>query len=456
MANPHANADGTVNMKTPGYAWPCLVVSLLVAISIVFAWMWLPGVTFPTFNQWAGQNSPGFNGALTANIMGFVPIGALIMALPTSILVRKWGAKISTLIGMALAIIGQFWCCMMLTQDYTIFMIGRFIMGLGLSTTVVSGPTCVSMWFPHTTRGRAMAIWSCWAPVGIFVINAISTPILNACGGNMVGFLWIWLIVMVVCGLLFMFVFRAPRGDEISEVSPERKPFKEIAKFFKSRQLWALIIMFAIFNYMNYSFSQYLKTWLTLSPGAGGLGWDVGFAGIVGGLIVACGALAPIGGFILDKTPRNLKFIWVIVGIASLTLCCALAFNNNTVIFAFYVLFFCIGNMFLNGCCRPMVPTYVFKGGQTAVSLGLAFLTFGQYLGQIPTSYALEPFNHTVAIGKTDPMLAFWALVPAGCVGIIISLFMIPSKKPAGAPAGGPGGGAPAGGGGGGGKPANA
>ena len=53
MANPHANADGTVNMKTPGYAWPCLVVSLLCAISIVFAWMWLPGVTFPTFNQWA-------------------------------------------------------------------------------------------------------------------------------------------------------------------------------------------------------------------------------------------------------------------------------------------------------------------------------------------------------------------------------------------------------------------
>ena len=249
---------------------------------------------------------------------------------------------------------------------------------------------------------------------------------------------------MVVILVLFFLVFREPRGDEVSEVSPERKSFREVLPLFKSRQLWCLIVMFAIFNYMNYAFSQYLKTWLQLSTNAGGMGWDVGMAGILGGLICACGALAPLGGFILDKTPKHLKYICVIAGITSLTICCALAFHNSVPMFIAYVLFFCIGNMFLNGCCRPMVPTYVFKGGATAVGLGLSFLTIGQYIGQIPTSYVMHNFVDSMAFGMTDPMLAFWALVPVGVIGILFSLGMKPSKpkggegagKPQGAPEG--------------------
>lgn len=445
MSNPNAVAAADAPMKTPGYAWPCLIVSLLCAVSIVFAWQWLPGVTFPVFSGWEAGINPTFQAPMMANVMGLVPIGALIMAFPTSILVRKWGPKMATCTGMILAIIGQVICSVFAATDFMVFLAGRFILGLGLSTTVVAGPTCVSVWFPHGTRGRAMAIWSTWAPIGIFTINAISSSVLGAVGGDMTMFLWIWAIVMVVILVLFFLVFREPRGDEVSEVSPERKSFREVLPLFKSRQLWCLIVMFAIFNYMNYAFSQYLKTWLQLSTNAGGMGWDVGMAGILGGLICACGALAPLGGFILDKTPKHLKYICVIAGITSLTICCALAFHNSVPMFIAYVLFFCIGNMFLNGCCRPMVPTYVFKGGATAVGLGLSFLTIGQYIGQIPTSYVMHNFVDSMAFGMTDPMLAFWALVPVGVIGILFSLGMKPSKpkggaapegKPEGAPQG--------------------
>lgn len=444
MSNPNAVAAADAPMKTPGYAWPCLIVSLLCAVSIVFAWQWLPGVTFPVFSGWEAGINPTFQAPMMANVMGLVPIGALIMAFPTSILVRKWGPKMATCTGMILAIIGQVICSVFAATDFMVFLAGRFILGLGLSTTVVAGPTCVSVWFPHGTRGRAMAIWSTWAPIGIFTINAISSSVLGAVGGDMTMFLWIWAIVMVVILVLFFLVFREPKGDEVSEVSPERKSFREVLPLFKSRQLWCLIVMFAIFNYMNYAFSQYLKTWLQLSTNAGGMGWDVGMAGILGGLICACGALAPLGGFILDKTPKHLKYICVIAGITSLTICCALAFHNSVPMFIAYVLFFCIGNMFLNGCCRPMVPTYVFKGGATAVGLGLSFLTIGQYIGQIPTSYVMHNFVDSMAFGMTDPMLAFWALVPVGVIGILFSLGMKPSKpkggegagKPQGAPEG--------------------
>ena len=234
--------------------------------------------------------------------------------------------------------------------------------------------------------------------------------------------------------------------------------------------------MFAIFNYMNYAFSQYLKTWLQTPELLGGLGWDATTAGVIGVLICACGALAPFGGLILDKTPKSKKFICVVVGIIGLTVCSALSFKAE--FFIPYVIFFCLGNMMLNACCRPLVPTFVFKGGQTAVAFGLSLLTLGQYAGQIATSYVLAPFNDGLtaasnvaieakqavlaaggtpadfgpAIGQAaaeaaangimvDPSLAFMALVPIGVVGCILSVLVKPSKPKAAdgqAPAGKP------------------
>lgn len=480
MSNPAvATANGAPAAKpvekTPSYAWPCLIVSLLAAVGIVFAWMWLPGITFPVFKNWLAENNAFFanpaNFGLLSNVMGLVPIGALIMALPTTILVRKFGAKATTIIGVGCAVVGSAISAAFVGSNFYVFLAGRFILGLGLSTTVVSGPTCVSMWFPDATRGRAMAIWSCWAPVGIFLSNFVNDGVYHLVGSNMANLQWVWVAVAAVFGILFAVVFRDPRENERSQVSPERKPLKAVLKFFKSRQLWCLIIMFAIFNYMNYAFSQYLKTWLQTPEALGGFGWDATTAGLWGGLIVACGALAPLGGLILDKTPKSKKYLCVVVGILGLTICSALAFHAE--FFIPYVIFFCIGNMMLNACCRPLVPTFVFKGGATAVAFGLSFLTLGQYAGQIVTSYALAPFNEGLtaafnvainakqavlasggtpadfgpAIGQAvqeamaqgihvDPMLAFWALVPVGVVGCLLAFGVKPSKKQAaGSPA---------------------
>ncbi len=458
--------------ETPKYAWVCLVVSLLAAVSIVFAWMWLPGITFPVFRTWLAENNAFFAGAgaanfsLLSNVMGLVPLGALIMALPAAGIVRKWGAKIGTLLGLCFAIVGTAISAAFVGGNFYVFLVGRFILGMGLSTTVVSGPTCISIWFPDSTRGRAMAIWSTWAPIGIFLSNFVNDGIYQVVGQSMAMLQWVWCVLVVVVAVVFAIVFRAPREDERSQVSPERKPLKDVLYLFKNRQLWCLIIMFVIFNYMNYAFSQYLKTWLQTPEALGGFGWDATMAGVWGGLICACGALAPIGGIILDKTPKDKKYLCVVAGIVGLTICSALAFQAQ--FFIPYVIFFCIGNMMLNACCRPLVPTFVFKGGQTAVAFGLSLLTLGQYAGQMVTSYAFAPFNegltaasntvitakqNVLAAGGTpadfgpaiaeavqealaagihvDPMLAFWCLVPVGIVGCLLSLGVKPSKKKA-------------------------
>jgi MFS family permease len=461
MSNPHAAAADAPAMKTPSYAWACLIVSLLCAVAIVFAWQYVPGINVVTFQALSGAASAvnGYTPADFANVMGLVPIGALIMAFPTTLIIRKWGPKLGTLLGMALAIIGMLLDALTFETNFTMFLVGRFVLGLGLSTAIVSGPTCVSIWFPHTTRGRAMAIWSCWAPIGIFTINAIGAAFLNAFApledgiptpvpSSVTSIIWVMTVVLIVVAVLFAIMFREPRGEEKSEVSAERKSFKDVLPLFKQRQLWCLFIMFAAFNFMNYAFSTYLKSFLQIPVANGGMGWGPTEAGLIGGAIVACGILAPLGGFILDKTPRHLKYICVVAGIAGLTLCSAMSFQN-TPLFIGYVLFFCIGNMFLNGCCRPMVPTFVFKGGATAVALGLSFLTLAQYAGQIPMSYIIHPFDGRYV----DPMGAVVPLLVVGVIGVILSFMMKPNKNAAGAGGGKPGEGGPGAGGPGAGSP---
>ena len=429
--------------KTPPYAWVCLVVSVLVAIGIVFPWMWFPGVTGGVFRGWLIGNSEYINpadpstmgllGLIMPNVMGLVPIGALIMAIPTTWIVRKWGCKMSTIIGLVVGMIATALSAATVTGSYMVFLVGRFLLGVGISMVAVSGPTCISIWFPDSTRGKAMAIWSCWAPAGIFISSLVNDGIYHMLGDSIATLQWFWCALVLVCTIIFIIVFRSPRDDERSQVSPERKPLGQVIKFFKNRSLWALILVFFVYNFINYGFTQTLKEWMQVPIENGGLGWDPFWAGLIGGLILACGVLAPIGGIILDRTARDKKYIWVFVGMISLTLCGAMAFFQP--LFAPYIVFFCIGNMLLNACCRPLVPTYVFMGGQTAVAFGLSLLTIFQYIGQTLAPYALNGFSSTVTgaaegAAMVDPWLAFMWYVPMGVIGIVLALFVKPTKKP--------------------------
>ena len=69
-------------------------------------------------------------------------------------------------------------------------------------------------------------------------IRDSNDPVYGAVGSNMGNLQWVWCILIVVCAILFAIFFRAPRPEERSQVSPERKPLKAVLKFFKSRQLW--------------------------------------------------------------------------------------------------------------------------------------------------------------------------------------------------------------------------
>ncbi|MGI6033724.1 MAG: MFS transporter [Coriobacteriales bacterium] len=415
---------------TPRYAWACLGVTFFVSVSIVLTWFWPVGVTFDLMKPWLIANTPGFSFSGLSSIMGLTPIAAMIMAIPTSALVRKFGVKTTIIAGMLVAIVTGALQAIGAMYSFSLFLVARCLYGCGIAMTAVSGPTAVSIWFPSATRGRAMGIWSCWVPLGLIIINNIGSGLFGVFGNNLPAVIWFTVAVLACALVCFALVFRLPNADESSEVSAERKPFSEVAHFFKNRQLWCLIAAFLIFNYMNYNFSTYLKTWLAADPtsATGGMGMDLGLAGLLAGLITACGILAPIGGIILDKTKKKNQYLLVVIGVTALTLACVFSYRANNVAFIVYVAFFCLGNMLLNACCRPLVPSFLFKGGSTAVAMGLSFLTCAQYLGQVPMSYIMDAL---VGTGMTYSEATMAAFVPVGIVGIVLAFFVKPSKAKA-------------------------
>ena len=144
MANPNANAGAP--QKTPAYAWPCLFASLFIAVTLVWEWQWMPGVTGGVATKWFLFNNPdvagmfGFNpadlqgealgawfgqnlgraiGVVMGNSMSWVPIGAIIMAFPTTFLVQKIGPKWASIIGVCIAIVGAIITTVFLTGTST-------------------------------------------------------------------------------------------------------------------------------------------------------------------------------------------------------------------------------------------------------------------------------------------------------------------------------------------------
>ena len=144
MANPNANAGAP--QKTPSYAWPCLFASLFIAVTLVWEWQWMPGVTGGTATKWFLFHNPdiqamfGFNpaelqgealgawfgqnlgraiGMVMSNSMSWVPIGAIIMAFPTTFLVQKIGPKWASIIGVCIAIVAAIITTLCLTGCWT-------------------------------------------------------------------------------------------------------------------------------------------------------------------------------------------------------------------------------------------------------------------------------------------------------------------------------------------------
>lgn len=408
------------------------------------------------------------------NVMSAVSLTALIMAFPAGWFIRKWGARNVIMISMVFSILG---CALVAASgmNFTLFITGRIISGIGVGLCGVSCTTLTSLWIADKQKGLALAIWGIWVPVGMIIVYNAAGPIISAVSGvdnsvfssvsftmgalglgtevnqefvNMTpgivgGIDMVWWIIVILFAIELVatfFIVRDPEGEEATEVSTERVSYSDpkVMSAIKQPQLWLLCVAWLAFNFCNYAFTNNMSTWFSLA----GWSWsgDAGTVALVNTLFSACGIIAPFFGMVYDKIQKYKKWLFVAFGALSIALMCIAGFKSwGEWTFWIYAIFQVLGNCIMIAGVRPYVPLLVGRGGATAVSFGFALITFLQQLGN-----TLSGIIFSAAMGAGDlagmEFASMVTIVPIGIIGFICTLFIrLPKQQ------GGPQGGKPQG-----------
>ncbi len=443
-------AQESTQAKTSGRAWLMLVVIFLLSVAVPIIWFSLPPLAttiqgigapingaprVPAFDEMIAN--PATKGVLFGNLMSMLSVFALISAICTSPLVKRFGVKVVLVAGGLLVTIGA--CVSALSgESYNVMLASRCITGLGVGFVAVSSPTAISLWFSDKQRAFAIAIWGTWVPVGMLIsTNAIANPMLAGMAPaaqrtEFHNIFWVMAVIALICTILVLVIYRNPKKEEATEVSAEAVPFRKIVPYIKQHQFIMLCIAWLAFNYINYCFTTYNVQFFQ-----DGFGMDRNDASMWGSIASALGICAPIFGFISDRINKNRKFLLISLGMLFLTLTGVFGFRpeifglSGTALFWVYMIFQFLGNAILVATVRPYVPLLVGKGGLTAVAFGLSMITFLQYGGQMFTGPVFGGIHDAVvAAGGTTlegwTQAANMAIIPVGIVAFVCTFFIKP------------------------------
>ncbi|MCY0905780.1 MFS transporter [Arthrobacter sp. H14-L1] len=182
------------------------IIILLVAIGTIFDAIeqFNIGYAAPAIKRvWALQDFQV--GLLSTATFGGVAVGCLLAGVAGDVL----GRKVTYLYNLALYTLGALVCAF--APDYTVLIIGRIIVGVGLGGELNTGITIVSEMVPTKLRGACTAIVQvAGGGLGIFLSSALSWAILVP-GGHLFGgedLSWRWLLGVLAAPALLVFVYR--------------------------------------------------------------------------------------------------------------------------------------------------------------------------------------------------------------------------------------------------------
>ena len=150
-----------------------------------------------------------------------------IMQLPTGLMADSWGPRKTASVFLILAGIGS--VVMGIAPNLAVAIIGRVLVGIGVSTVFVCNFKLLSEWFnPH----QFIIMGSAFMSMGGIGAMSASTPL--AWVSNLIGwrmtFLSVGIITLLMAALVYAFVRNRPTEMGLPPISPDRgKAPKEIA-----------------------------------------------------------------------------------------------------------------------------------------------------------------------------------------------------------------------------------
>lgn len=435
--------DSIQQGKTPRYAWAILAVTYLACVAAPFCQFKIPPLSNEIIPMLIGNFGvdPANVGVYFGMLMTCLTIIGAVLAFPAAFLARKISLKATVLISDACMAIGGVMCALWGTESLAILYASRILEGVGIGLVGVAGPTCVSIWFPEQTRGRALGIWATWVPVGCVLSFGIVPYISQAAG--FVAVFWMTAIISAVAFVLFALVFKMPPTGSASAADAAKPAeavpsVRESLGFLKNKWIWMLGIVFFCFTFNTLGIvNSYYNTYLTLG------GWDAAVASNVTSICTGVGIItAPLAGVIFDKLKREHKrylvaFVMLIIMVSVFFMWDSAGTGNPQIgvqmtSMSWFALVMFVGLQSIcggmgGGSVRPFAPMLV-EQNAVAASMAMAVLQFMQNLGS-----GLGSLIYGSLIDMTD--ISTWALpgnllqLPICAVAIVIVLCINPWKR---------------------------
>lgn len=133
-----------------------------------------------------------------------------------------------------------------LTNDFTVLMLSRLVEGTGFMLGIVSLPMLIATNSNARDRPLALAIWSCFVPIGIGLTLAFSAPSLT-----LIGWRGVWLIISglsIFGSIIITVVFSKSLKGSLITIKKQPKRFGPILTVFKTREIILFGALFLLFS----------------------------------------------------------------------------------------------------------------------------------------------------------------------------------------------------------------
>jgi predicted MFS family arabinose efflux permease len=274
--------------SSPRFKWVVLFSTLLAFVAYAFGFQVVPPLMTSIITEY------GVSNAEAGLLMSCVLIPGIILSIPVSMVMDRYGVKATGGVALLFVILSSFLTAT--ATSFTTLLVARLVLGVGGALILIVTPTIIPQWFPREELGKAMGLYTIGMPIGTVIAFPVAGSLAGVYGWRSAFYVSLAIAIVATAAYLLT-VKNGPlykRGDGFGGLSA-----------FKNLDIWKLGLLWFFFNGALMCFNTWAPTLLTTYKG-----FTPVEASLYASMMSWVGLIAvPVFGSISDRLGKRKMFI---------------------------------------------------------------------------------------------------------------------------------------------------